>query len=390
MIYYIRIAHYISSHYTQPLLPIIPFYSKCLLFMLKFIAVLTFGIIAFSDFISKVDEDTHLSYTYFPAQSENTLLILGSEEYSATSMIFSGIGPYKFAHGIQPNDYTWGDFANLLFIDTKCGYSAKNTIESIHEFLLKNPSIAKGKLFIVAFGTGAEYALELGELIMETPSKNYEFKGLIFGGPSLQSVIDIKSRPVFAFANDIIEQENRNYITMLYKLCLIGMQKGGNKFINKICSFADSEALGKAAYENYINQIIFDFENKIPFVEKSYQQITNRGDYESCDISSQYSQSNAAKLVWMVERGKSVLLFYGSNDLFTSWYGGYELLAKIWASSDSLEEHKLMKVHGKPICAMRVKDGFTFAKFSESGHYVQIDKPEQVRILVKDWVKKQK
>jgi hypothetical protein len=176
-----------------------------------------------------IDKETQVSYAYFPSPAPALFIVLGGEEYSATSLIFSGMGPYQIENGIQANQNSWNDLGSMLFIETGCGYSQESGVEGLYNFLLKSKYIKGKSAYIVALGTGSELALSFADMIVEKPILDLSLKGIILGGPTLESSIELKAKPVYAYAYDIIETDSRNYIATLYKMCLSGIRKGSNK-----------------------------------------------------------------------------------------------------------------------------------------------------------------
>jgi len=87
-----------------------------------------------------------------------------------------------------------------------------------------------------------------------------------------------------------------------------------------------------------------------------------------------------------VEDGWKALLVFGENDFYSTWYGGYEIVAKIWSETDHSEKHKSIKIKDNPICSLRIKDRITFAKLNEGSHYIEDTKPEYLRMIVKEWI----
>ena len=340
-----------------------------------------------SQYEASVHKDTQVSYTHFPSEAPALFIVLGGEEYSATSLIFS-MGPYKIQNTILPNEYTWNDIGSLLFIDTTCGYSKEYSLESIYNFIHYS-NYYKGKsVYVVALGTGTELALALADMITQKPIKDLSLKGIILGGPTLESAIELKAKPVYAYAYDIIETDIRNYIATLYKMCLSGIRKGSNKFIRSICTLADNETLGPKSYNAYINNIERNIDAMSPLIKQSHPKLIKEG-YSQCKISQLiYEQSNANSIIDLAQKGIPSLLYFGDKDFFTTWYGGYEVVSKLWQESTDDEDSLNMKMKGKQICSLRIKNGITFAKVTNAGHYVDVDAPHELHILVKDWVKK--
>jgi carboxypeptidase C (cathepsin A) len=146
--------------------------------------------------------------------------------------------------------------------------------------------------------------------------------------------------------------------------------------------------LGAKAYKTYLSSIERNIDSMAALIKKDHPTLIKK-DYTQCKTSQLiYEQSNANSVIDLAQKGVPSLLYFGDKDFFTTWYGGYEVVSKIWQDSEEEEESLNMKMKGKQICSIRIKSGITFAKVTNAGHYVDIDAPRELHILVKDWIKK--
>ena len=399
---------------------------------------------------SSTDPD-QIFYWWFPSRRsrEKDPLILwltGGPGCSGEMALFQENGPFKLNRSnfsLSENKYSWNNQANLLYVDQPIGvgYStasssdyvttedqvAKNLLEFLTGFLAKFPEFLGREFYVAGESYGghfvpaiADYLNKVRYQFVDDPNAKFSLnlKGIMIGNGYINPWVQYEGHAKFALMNDLIGYEE--YVTLLlgFRECetmmrfnIDGGQEKCETLYGQIVTNDKQASYDQIGYNtpnlkfnNYditkpcLGPLCYDFGFLDTYMNKQAVKhslgVKESKSWDLCnmnvggEMAIKDLRTNMTPLLTdLLTSGVKVLLYHGELDMICNWVGG-EMAAN---SIDWFGEVQFKATKFKNIGFGLLKNyaNLFFIKFSDSGHMVPYDQPENALKMLTWFIEKQ-
>lgn len=416
------------------------------------------GFAYYTDEISH-EEDNKLFFWLFQSRNdpENAPLIIwlnGGPGCSSLIGLFTELGPCELVSihprswdgslRTVPNEYSWNEFANIVFIDQPAGVGLsssemKGPFSTDHAaydlFLFLNalyeefPYLKKLPLHIAGESYGGHYVPAVAQIIVKHNSSVEDdqvipLKSIMLGNPlvnpSLQTYkfVDMAKAAPYGFISDSVAESYGVYLEYCGKItagvcqplmrnsytCQYAMHVCWELGISialsndrSVYDIRETCTQGTNCKSDLASEMIEEHVNSPGFkqalgVDSSYK-------FRTCNmelnvrfaLSGDFSTDYSAHIAYLLNKGVSVLVYAGDADFICNWMGNFEWIKVLkWHQSPLYDEPKLSPTEGNPEWGdvpgeYYAAGDLVYIKVSGAGHMVPTDQPASAFEMARKW-----
>ena len=394
-------------------------------------------------------DPNQMFYWWFPSRSsrENDPLVqwlTGGPGCSSELALFVENGPFKINPNtleLETNKFSWNNEANLQYVDQPLGTGfssvdtknyvedeetvAKDMFEFLTKFIEQFPEFKGRDFYIAGESYAGHYVPHISDylnqqLFSSNSDKNVfgiNFRGLSIGNGMINPWVQYEGYATYAYENKLINYQKYMDLLLGFRECETmmkfnvagGLQKCQNLYGEIVTWKAGnfdqvgSNDYASMKFNNYDitkpcqGPLCYNFGFVDTFMNlhkvKNALGVPQDKLWQDCNAPvGQYMakydwiKNSASKFKNLLENGLKVLLYHGELDMICNWVGG-ELAAN---SIEWFGEVQWQSAtwHNVGYGLKREYMNFAFIKFSDSGHMVPMDQPENAYKMIKWFIDK--
>ncbi|CAN3371513.1 hypothetical protein DIURU_003881 [Diutina rugosa] len=411
----------------------------------------------YSGYIDDLEEDKHFFYWFFesrgdPKKDPTILWLNGGPGCSSLTGLFFELGPASIGPALKPipNDYSWNNNANVIFLDQpiNVGYSyssqsvsdtvaaGKDVYSFLSLFFKQFPQYAKNDFHIAGESYAGHYIPVFATEILSHDDRNFNLTSVLIGNGLTDPLTQYEYYQPMACgeggADPVLDQEQCDSMAKSIPRCLSLIQSCYDSESVWSCvpatiycnnaQMGPYQKTGKNVYDirkncegsslcyedlDYIDKYL----NQKEVMEALGVEVDS---YQGCNFdinknflfAGDWMKPYHRAVTDLLERGLPVLIYAGDKDFICNWLGNQAWTNVLpWKHSDAFAsaEEKPFEIKGKlrtlggavfdsPLASTKagtVKnyEHFTFLRLFDGGHMVPYDQPESSLEMLSRWIK---
>jgi len=356
-------------------------------------------------------------YIYFKARNKNAsapiiLYMAGGPGTSGEFNLLFETGPLKATEHetIVYNPYSWNEFADLIFVDQPVGVgfsTAKNNdtvcknhtcvVHNMYIFLIKlyakHYDFVNKPLYLSGVSYAGHYVPSLASCIVKHKNEDIKFKGILIGGPFIDSELFFHLDPYYLWQKGIFNWEKYVYFISISTMCKISRLIDQDKAYNFCSEYNDY----KDDATNLINQNNIEsnrtYDNEYRIITKFWNDTEVQKDLGVCCKNFKtrnYTSSNFLRtydyLVHyipfyedLLQHDYPITLMYGDADYTCNYMSGLLSAERFnWDGQQGFKDAKWEEIYidGELQALKKQYKKLTFYRIFHAGHLIPKDKPE--------------
>ena len=383
------------------------------------------------------EKGNDMFYWWFPSRRSRAtdpliLWLTGGPGCSSELALFVENGPFtinKKTLEVGLNRWSWNNEANIVYIDQPLGTGFSNVkpdsyvkdedtvAKEIYEFLLgfltKFPEFKGRDFYIMGESYGGHFVPHAGNYVYNQRNADLPLRGIAIGNGLPNPWVQYEAYAEYALMNRIIGFSEYLRLLPAFRQCETMMQydiDGGREMCDGLYGSIVSDSVGfdmagtnssSQKFNNYditkpcIGPLCYNFKHIDDFLNskaiKADLGVSEGNQWSACDgkvgammAKHDWRKNAAPKMADMMNGGLTVWMYHGDLDIICNWVGGEMCLNGVdWYGSVEFGKTQFTNAgYG----LKREWNNVRFIKFSNAGHMVPMDQPENAFKMLKEFL----